>query len=110
MATKKKSTTKKTSRSSTKSPTPRTKRKASAKKAEPKPERKRTDWDARLPKVGTVLTRTYKGKEITATVVEGGLEYEGAIYKSVSGLARHIVGYQISGPVFFKLTGQPEAE
>ncbi len=66
--------------------------------------------DPRLPKIGSILMRKYKGRDIEVKVLETGFEYEGEVYRSLSGLARHIVGYQISGPVFFKLTTSPDAE
>ena len=71
----------------------------------PRPER-----DPHLPKVGSTLVRMYKGREIEVKVLETGFEYEGENYRSLSGLARHIVGYQISGPVFFRLTTSPDTE
>jgi flagellar capping protein FliD len=66
---------------------------------------KRTDRprDQRLPEVGAKLTRTFKGKEIVVEVVEGGFKFEGQTFKSISACARHITGYMISGPVFFRL-------
>ena len=85
----------------------RTKRKAPAKKtAKPaiKPER-----DSRLPAVGSTMTRTYKGKELQVKVLADGFEYEGETYRSLSGFAKHIVGYGISGPVFFKLDQPKES-
>ena len=82
-----------------------TKEKTSAAQQAPQPER-----DTRLPKVGSTLIRKYKGREIEVKVLESGYEYEGETYRSLSGLARYIVGYQISGPVFFKLTASPDAE
>ena len=82
-----------------------TKEKATA--TEPPPQQQR---DSRLPKVGSTLVRMYKGREIEVKVLETGFEYEGESYRSLSGLARHIVGYQISGPVFFKLSTSPDAE
>jgi hypothetical protein len=78
-------------------------KKSLSQKAAPKPKRTKPDRDPRLPAVGTVMTRTFKGKEISVKVLEGGFEYEGETYRSLSGLARHITGYMISGPVFFKL-------
>jgi len=77
-----------------------------AAKSAPKRKPSETSRDPRLPAVGTVMTRTFKGEELSVTVLEDGFEYEGEHYRSLSGLARHIVGYQISGPVFFKLTGE----
>ena len=85
-----------------------TSRKATAKPA-PKQKRSKTTRNPRLPAIGTVMKRTFKGKELSVKVLEDGFEYEGDHYRSLSGLARHIVGYQISGPVFFKLTGEKSA-
>ncbi|HOX27269.1 MAG TPA: DUF2924 domain-containing protein [Candidatus Krumholzibacteria bacterium] len=59
---------------------------------------------------GTTLTRTFKGKEIKVKVTADGFLYEGETYRSISALARHIVGYQISGPVFFGLTESSSGE
>ena len=59
--------------------------------------------DCRLPAVGSIIARTYKGRQITVKVLKEGLEYQGKIYKSISGLAVSILGYPISGYVFFKL-------
>jgi len=63
---------------------------------------------------GTVLRRTYKGREYLVQVVEGGkLYFEGGIYRSLTDVARLITGQRaISGPAFFgvaergKRTGQ----
>jgi len=79
-------------------------KKTSRKKAAAKPKTAaKPKPDPRLPAVGTVMTRTFKGKEIKVKVAEDGFIYEGETFKSLSGLARHIVGYMISGPVFFKM-------
>lgn len=59
--------------------------------------------DCRLPAVGSIIARTYKGRQINVKVLKEGLEYQGKIYKSIFGLAVSIVGYPISGYVFFKL-------
>jgi len=104
-----------TKRSSTKSRRTAAPKKGAAKKAssrkakpaaKPAPKRKRPQppRDPRLPAVGTVMNRTFKGEELAVKVLDDGFEYEGEYYRSLSGLARHIVGYQISGPVFFRLT------
>jgi hypothetical protein len=92
MAIKKKTTTKK---ASTKSPA---KKRPASKAAAPK-------RPAKQPAAANQLRRTYKGQEIVVDIVDGQYLYDGQTFKSISGLARHIVGYQISGPVFFKLTG-----
>ncbi len=59
--------------------------------------------DDTRPPVGTRLTRMFKGKEIVVTVTADGFKYEGETFGSISAVARHITGYMISGPVFFKL-------
>ena len=97
MTTKKKTTTKKASTKSTAKKRPATKATA--------PKR-----SAKQPTAANQLRRTYKGQEIVVDIVDGQYVYEGETYKSISGLARHIVGYQISGPVFFKLAGQKAAK
>ncbi len=92
MTTKKKTTTKKTSTKST------TKKRLATKAITPK-------RPAKQPTAANQLRRTYKGQEIVVDIVDGEYLHDGQSFKSISGLARHIVGYQISGPVFFKLTG-----
>jgi hypothetical protein len=71
---------------------------AAIRKTTTTPDRRRRALD-----VGTVLTRTHKGQEITVTVTESGFEYDGETYSSLSTLAKAITGYHISGPAFFKL-------
>ena len=58
---------------------------------------------------GTTLTRTFKGEELNVRITDDGFEYKGETFKSISAVARHICGYQISGPVFFGLTEQKPA-
>jgi hypothetical protein len=64
--------------------------------------------DSRLPAVGTVITKKYKGEELNVKVIENSFEYKGRIFKSISALAVHIVGAPISGYVFFKLGAKNE--
>lgn len=53
---------------------------------------------------GTVLVREYGDREHRVTALaDGGFEYEGRRFKSLSAAARHITGSQWSGPVFFGL-------
>ena len=53
---------------------------------------------------GTVLVREFDNREHRVTVmVDGGFEYEGRRFKSLSAAARHITGTQWSGPLFFGL-------
>lgn len=62
--------------------------------------------DPRLPKVGTIINREYKGRTLQVKVLEKGFEYEGQVYRSLSGLARQITGQIINGFLFFRLTRQ----
>ena len=64
---------------------------------------RKTSPDPRLAP-GTTLSRMYKGQEIKVTVQDDGtFLYDGQTFKSISAVAKHIVGYMISGPVFFRL-------
>lgn len=60
--------------------------------------------DSRLPAVGAVITKTYRGKRIKVKVLETGFEYQGKTYKSISRVAMEIVKRPISGYVFFGLS------
>lgn len=61
--------------------------------------------DHRLPPVGSMVTRNYKGKNIQALILENGFEYDGEYYKSLSAIARHITGSRWNGYKFFELEG-----
>lgn len=60
--------------------------------------------DGRLPAVGAVITKTYRGKRIEVKVLENGFAYQGKLYTSISRVAMDIVKRPISGYVFFGLT------
>lgn len=60
--------------------------------------------DSRLPAVGAVITKTYRGQTLEVKVLENGFEYQGRLYKSISRVAMEIVKRPISGYVFFGLT------
>jgi len=61
--------------------------------------------DHRLPPVGSMVTRNYKGKNIQALILENGFEYDGEYFKSLSAIARHITGSRWNGYKFFELEG-----
>jgi Protein of unknown function (DUF2924) len=63
--------------------------------------------DPRLPPVGTELTRQYQGRPIVVRVVEGGFNYEGQIYGSLSAVAHHVTGTRWNGYLFFRLPAEP---
>lgn len=71
---------------------------------------KPTRRNPRLPAVGTVLTREFKGRTIEVKVSEDGFEYEDQTFRSISAVARRITGYMVSGPAFFRLDKPSEAE
>ena len=55
------------------------------------------------PSVGTVLTREWHGKEISVKVVDGGYEYEGVIYNTLTEAVRGITGSHWNPKIFFNL-------
>lgn len=67
-------------------------------KANPSPSR-----DSRLPVPGTVLTRKYKGKNISIKVLDKGIEYKGKVYRSLTAVADAVTGSHLNGYRFFDL-------
>jgi hypothetical protein len=63
-----------------------------------------TPLDGRLPMLGTVITRDYKGQKLCVQVLADGFVFEGEKYKSLSAVARHITGSAWNGYFFFGLT------
>ena len=51
--------------------------------------------------IGTVLVREYKGKDHEVKVINGGFEYDGRTWKSLSAIAKHITGSHWNGKLFF---------
>jgi len=60
--------------------------------------------DPRLPMPGTVISRSYKGAELTVKVLDKGFEFEGRVYRSLSAIAREVTGTSWNGFNFFGLT------
>lgn len=52
---------------------------------------------------GTRFLREWNGKTISVTAVEGGFDWEGQVYRSLSEIARRVTGAHWSGPRFFGL-------
>jgi len=73
--------------------------------ADPPPKRPAPVRDARAPKPGTILSRTYRGTKIIVTV-KGDREFEwrGDIYRSLTAVAKAVTGSHCSGNAFFGLT------
>lgn len=59
--------------------------------------------DTRLPPPGNWIEREYKGRTIRVLVIDGGLEYEGERYRSLSAIAKAITGSHMNGYLFFRL-------
>jgi hypothetical protein len=62
--------------------------------------------DERLPPPGTLLTRLYKGQTLQVHVLAHGFEFEGAVYRSLSAVAKAITGSHCNGYLFFRLGGK----
>lgn len=56
-----------------------------------------------LPRIGTRLVKTYRGKEYNVIISAAGFQFEGSYYKSLSAVAQKITGKRISGRFFFGL-------
>jgi hypothetical protein len=54
-------------------------------------------------KTGTRYVREYGGKLHEVTLLDDGYEYEGATYRSLTGITKVITGAKWSGPAFFGL-------
>ena len=59
--------------------------------------------DSRLPPVGTILQRSYRGKAIVVTVLELGFSYDGQTFASLSAIAHLVTGTRWNGFLFFGL-------
>ena len=57
-------------------------------------------------KDGTRFIREWQGKTIEVVAIDGGFEWNGKRYGSLSKIAREVTGAHQSGPRFFGLTGR----
>ena len=67
------------------------------------PARPQPQADDRVPPSGSVITRSYKGEVLQVQVLEHGFTFEGAVYRSLSAVARTITGQHCNGFHFFRL-------
>lgn len=67
-------------------------------------DRSKRRHDPRLPLVGTLLRREWKGRTILVEVLEKGFRYESRQYSSLSAIAVEITGTRWNGLAFFGLT------
>lgn len=65
--------------------------------------------DRRIPRPGAVLTRQFRGQNITVTVLPEGFDYQGRQYRSFSALASEVTGTRWNGLAFFGLTREQRA-
>ena len=96
-------------------PTTKPARKASKPKAKPakklaakatKPSAKSGERDKRLPKPGSVIKRTYLGKDYTVKVKTDSFEFNGKPYTSLTAVAKALrkSDQEVNGFAFFGLT------
>ena len=64
--------------------------------------------DPRLPAPGGSVERHYKGRDIVVKVREGGFEFDGKLYKSLSAIAHEVTGSKWNGFLFFGCAGKNE--
>ena len=63
--------------------------------------------DPRLPAVGAVIEKDYKGRKISVLVTADGFEMDGERYRSLSAIAKKLMGgTSVNGFLFFGLLKQ----
>jgi hypothetical protein len=65
--------------------------------------------DTRLPKPGTLISRSFKGRQIVVTVLDDGFSFDGREYKSLSAIAAEATGTRWNGFQFFGLQAKEGA-
>ena len=61
--------------------------------------------DPRLPRLGTEITKVYRGLRLTVRVLDGAYEWNGQNYRSLTAIAKAVSGQPfINGRLFFGLT------
>jgi hypothetical protein len=63
--------------------------------------------DPRLPPIGGVLTRRYKGTLHKVRITSAGFEYRGALFQSLSAVAKEITCTEWNGFRFFRCIESP---
>ncbi|MHC4253193.1 MAG: DUF2924 domain-containing protein, partial [Planctomycetota bacterium] len=66
--------------------------------------------DCTTPVAGTRLVREWNGRRYEVTVAGEGFEYEGKLYRSLTGVTKAITGAHWNGPAFFGLRRKPSAK
>ncbi len=63
--------------------------------------------DLRLPPVGSVISKNYKGVELQATVRDDGIEFQGRMFSSLTAVAKHVTGcHSINGRLLWNLVAR----
>ncbi len=63
----------------------------------------RVEPDDRLPMIGTLLKREYRGQTVLVRVLARGFEFDAEVFRSLSAVARKITGAHWNGYHFFGL-------
>jgi hypothetical protein len=69
----------------------------------------KVEHDSRLPPVGQIIRRPYKGRVLHVRILPKGFEFEGEVYPSLSSVAKAITGSHTNGYLFFRLQSQGDA-
>jgi hypothetical protein len=64
-----------------------------------------TGPDPRLPAPGTIMRRSFKGRNLEVRVLDDGFEFEGRRYQSLSAIASEVAGSRWNGFAFFGRNG-----
>ncbi len=62
------------------------------------------------PKVGTSIAREWHGKQVIVRAVEGGFDWNGVIYRSLSAVAKAVTGTHWNGNLFFGISKRKGAK
>ena len=76
----------------------------------PPPPKQAAQAAARGPMVGTTIVKRWRDQDLRVDVREGGFEWNGVLYKSLSGVAKAITGTGWNGKLFFGLTQRRAGE
>ncbi|MBI4564445.1 MAG: DUF2924 domain-containing protein [Planctomycetes bacterium] len=67
--------------------------------------------DPRLPAIGSIISKNYKDREIKVLVTEDGFEMDGERFRSLSAIAKKLMGgTSVNGFLFFGLLKQEKGK
>jgi hypothetical protein len=76
----------------------------------PKPRPRAVAAKPNAPSIGTTLVKKWRDTEIRVEVREGGFEWDGTLFTSLSAVARAVTGTNWNGRLFFGLTQRRAAQ